>query len=338
MPPVFNSYFNSSILGVITCILFLISFLIFVIFLIATFSNPPQSSTPVTTTLVRTTENYPLLLRLTNPGTVKLTTPPNTPPLSIYNVSCDPVPTSKRNLGPLRKNPIAPDDKDIQTYDYYANPPRLATGSKIKYLVTANFDEEGTCSSPPPVNSDYCLRLFLFDSSEKRNTFIMTKDGALPVDSSHQCISFGNKSSDPITTEILFNITTDGVYYVAVQYPGCVEFGANISYNVVYYEVPTDASPSCATTGSSHCELQSSCSSLCYKAEDLCLLLQLQDSTSDGNNITHEATPTRLFNYRFILLFVCVGCCAVGLVCLCLSVLFCCLYCCCALCDWFKQS
>lgn len=337
IPPVFNSHFDSSILGACFGGLFLLPFSIFVIFLIATFSNPPQSSTPVTTMLVRTAKNYPLLLRLMNPGTVKLTTPPNTSPLSIYKVSCDPVPTSTRNLGPLRKAPTAPDDKGIQTYEYYPNPLRLATGSQIKYSVTANFDDDRMCSFPPPVNSDYCLRLFLFDSSEKRNKFIMTRDEALPVDSSHQCISFGNKSSDPITTEIPFNITTDGVYYVAVQYPGCVKFSANISYNVVYYEVPTDTPPTCDTS-SSHCELQSSCSSLCYKAEDLCLLLQLQDAASDDNNITHEATPTRLFNYRFILLFVCVGCCAVGLVSLCLSVLFCCLYCCCALCDSLKLS
>ena len=237
--------------------------------------------------LVRTAENYPLLLRLTNPGTVKLTTPPNTPPLSIYKVSCDPVPTSTRNLGPFKKTPTAPDGKDIQTYNYYTYPPRLATGSQIKYSVMANFYDEGMCSFPPPHYYDYCLRLFLFDSSDKRNKFTMTRDESLPVNSS-RCLLFGNESS---TTEILFNITTDGVYYVAVQSPGCVEFGANISYNVVYYEVPTDASPSCAT--SSHCELQSSCSSLCYKAEDLCLLLQL-DSASDGNIITHETTPTRL--------------------------------------------
>ena len=332
IPPVFNSHFDSSILGACFGGLFLIPFSIFVIFFIATFSNPPQSSTPVTTTLVRTAENYPLLLRLMNPGTVKLTTPPNTPPLSIYKVSCDPVPTSTRNLGPFRKAPTAPDGKAIQTYEYYTYPPRLATGSQIKYSVTANFYDEGMCSFPPPHYYDYCLRLFLFDSSDKRNTFTMTRDESLPINSS-RCLLFGNESS---TTEILFNITTDGVYYVAVQSPGCVEFGANISYNVVYYEVPTDASPACDT--SSHCELQSSCSSLCYKAEDLCLLLQLQDSASDGNNITHETTPTHLFNYRFILLFVGVSCCAVGLVCLCLSVLFCFLYCCCALCDWFKLS
>ena len=175
---------------------------------------------------------------------------------------------------------------DRNGYNYFVQRDlsiNLGPDSYLKYVVNAT----STSSDPG------CLRLCLIDSEQVYKDFKGNKNTTIVPCS--ECVNVGNATNEA-TTEIIFNITVQGDYYVAYDSPGSISITSAISGIQTYYSI-TGLAEWCPSPLSSinptctRCLCQAHSPGFCFDldSEPVCLLAQTLGSRQDSNtNITYQ--------------------------------------------------
>ena len=326
---------------------FTIAVLVGVLFAIS-FARP-LATTQVTTSYTITQRNYPFLLKITNnTGRIELNTSLTTP-LSVYSTHCDHLTTMTEELDPYHTRVLTPTSPGSQIINYnISRSLRLLPGSVLNYNISASFrsDNNDCQQNPPRIDPKNCLHLFLFESEDEWCRF-MDNERVNVSD----CIEFGDNITDPVTSEIVFNIHSDSDYRVAVRFPQCIHYNVTIFGTAVYYSVPSDATQVCNNFHSdNNCIIKRPCVPFCYEDEETCLLFKYHslpstsptvcdntDTALDGV-ISYQVYPALLVYYRTITFFIGIVFAGFLLICFFLSSICCCLFCCCTVYDCMSDA
>ena len=326
---------------------FVIAVLVGVLFAIS-FARP-LATTQGTTSYTITQWNYPFLLKITNnTGRIELSTSLTTP-LSVYSTHCDHLTTMTEELDPYSSRLYNTTSLGSDIFNYnLSRSLRLLSGSVLNYNISASFrsDNNDCQQTPQRVDHDHCLHLFLFESEEEWCRFMDNERVNVS-----ECIEFGDNVTDPVTSEIVFNIPSDSDYRVAVRFPQCIHYNVTIFGTAVYYSVLSDATQVCNNFHSDkNCIIERSCVPFCYEDEETCLLFKynslpspLPTACNDPNPasdgfISYQVYPALLVYYRIITFFVGVVFAGFLLICFFLSAICCCLFCCCTLYDCMSDA
>ena len=212
---------------------------------------------------------------------------PGAQSVTVYQTSCHNLSTHFINSLEEMTFPIfTPLKGERGGYNYFVQRDvsiNLGPDSYLKYVVNAT----STSSDPG------CLRLCLIDSEQVYKDFKGNKNTTIVPCS--ECVNVGNATNEA-TTEIIFNITVQGDYYVAYDSPGSISITSAIFGIQTYYSV-TGLAESCLNPLSSTnptctlCLCKAHSPGFCFdlNTEPVCLLAQTSGSRQESNtNITYQ--------------------------------------------------
>ena len=212
---------------------------------------------------------------------------PGAQSVTVYQTPCQNLSIHNNSLEEMTFPVFTPLKGDRNGYNYFVQRDvsiNLGPGSYLKYVVNAT----STSSDPG------CLRLCLIDSEQLYEDFKGNKNTTIVP--CKECVNVGNATNEAIT-EIIFNITVQGDYYVAYDSPGSISITSAISGVQTYYSVtglaewcPSPLSSTNPTCTRCLCQGHHS-PGFCFDldTEPVCLLAQTSGTRQDSNtNITYQ--------------------------------------------------